>query len=798
MLDIVFLGARLPLTKTFVADHGRTVSTPYPHVSRVTSFHEQAADLQQFHALLEAHAERNHCLFGGQLTHPLQNESRAGKTKQTQRDWVVFDFDKVEGRDHKDIVARYLPAECQNVSYIAQMSSSMFLPTADLWSGHIFMLLSEPIEELRLKQWFEFLNFNNPNLTGQLRLSDSLQALHWPLDRTVAYNSKLIYIAPPKCVGFEPAIDKHIVLVKKRNPKLTIGTFAPIDSYTIRQKINELRRAAGEPEIEYELTKFEGHEMLRRTDVCDIHGIRTSGDHYIRFNLNGGDSYAYFIDLRNPEIIRNFKGEPYLKTEEAAPDLYKSLRKNAPRAVAKPPLEDGCEVLAFYATNRGAAIKTGIYDPAAKRLLRLDDSSPVAARAWMAEYGLVQKADLPHLDLVYDPPANDAYFAGCTHLNVFQPTAYMTSTPENTKPSTLGDIPPLTNKLLRSMLGDPDPTVYAHFINWLAFIFQFRKQAGTAWVFSGRTGTGKGSFLKFYLLPLFGEDNVSIIQFPLLGTQFNGFLENKLFVVCEEADIASAEESKILAAKLRHYITDSPVQINQKGVKTFSAPNYSNWLFNANERAVVNVTGDDRRYNIAERQENQIHFTPNEYRALSEYAELEAFADVLHRWPVDTLAVTKVVETQARKDMHEATTTINQLIGEAIFNGDLQFFHDRMPTDAESMSDFNNRFNPLAMFKANMARYQEDAEAGRETIISEEEAFVLFRTLIPDPRYLQDSKTWRKRHYKSLGLDFDKQHRFGKERRRGLRVMWKPADGGAFTAEPAIDNVTAITKGKKR
>lgn len=795
-MHIVFLGSRLPLTKTFVQNQGVLTATPYPQVSKVSSYHEQAKDLVEFKALLERHADQGHCLFNGQLTTPLFNESRAGKTKTgIKREWVVFDFDKVEAKDAADVVARYLPRECQTVSYIAQLSASMFRPDTTLWSGHIFMLLREPIDQMRLKQWFEYLNFTQPTLSSSLSLSDSLQALHWPLDRTVAYDSKLIYIAPPKCHGFSPAVSQHITLVKKKQTHLSIPTFQPIDASQVRLKINELRRAVGESEIDYDLTTFEGEEMLRKTGLCDISGLRASGDHYVRFNLNGGDSYAYFIDLRNIDVIRNFKGEPLLKTADAAPDLYKSLRKAAPRALAKPPLDDGAEVLAFYATNRGAQIKTGLYEPI-KQALRLDDSTPTAARAWLAEFGLVQKTDLPHMDMVFDPTSDVQYIPGRTFVNTFRITPYMTRTRSSDKPSTLAELPPTTRKVFYSMLGNPTDAVFNHFMNWLAFIFQRREKAQTAWVFSGRTGTGKGSFVKYFLRPLFGPEHVRTIQFPLLTTQFNGYLENCLFLICEEADMNTVQNKAELNAKIRHYITDSPIEINQKGVKTAPQDSYCNLIFMANERTAVTVTGDDRRLNIAERQEVQLILTPNELTTLANGTELEQLSDILQRWPVDAFKVTRVIETQAQADMHEATTQINQLIAEAVIKGDLQFFIDRMPSDAESQADFFNRFNPLPMFKTLLEECLDHAKKQQAMVLTSEQLFVLFRTMIPDTKYFQDNKTWRNRHFKQLGLNIDGQHRLPghwDKKKRGVKVDWKaPTDFGDF--ESADGKVVPIKK----
>lgn len=805
-MDVVFLGARLPLTKTFVQSGVVLTASPYPHVSRVTSFHEQFKSLDEFAALLRKHAAKDRCLFNGHLQRPLQDESRAGMTSDTKRDWVVFDFDKVPARDAAEVVAKYLPPECQNVSYIVQLSASMFRPdTNGLWSGHIFMLLKEQIDEKRLKQWFEYLNFSLPALTSAISLSDSLQALHWPLDRTVAYNSKLIYIASPKCYGFEPAIDEHIVLVKKRQTHLTIPAFQPIDSHTIRQKINELRRAIDEPEIGYDIVQYEGQEMLRSTEICQIHGIKTSGDHYIRFNLNGGDSYAYFIDLRNIEVIRNFKGEPLLSTKDAAPELYKSLRRAAPRAVTKAPLEDGSEVLAFYATNQGAAIKTGVYSPV-ERKLRLDDSTPTAASAWLSEFGLVQKAPLPHMDLVFDPHNDVQYVPGKTEINLYRATDYMMRAKQNASktPATLAEIAqraPLLHKVMYSMLGDPDDQVYGHFINWLSYIFQTKSKTGTAWVLHGRTGTGKGTFIKYILRPLFGPENVASIQFNLLATQFNGFMENALFVVCEEADMGAVDNRAELQAKLRHYITDSPITINQKGKKTYEADSYANFFFNANERAAVHVTNDDRRYNIPNRQEQQLFLTPNELQRLASGVELDELADILQRWPVDAHATARIVDTQARRDMHEASTAINQLIAEAIMKGDLQFFIDRLPTESEAMADFHNRFNPLGLLKSNIDEYIKAADAGEPAVLTDEHLFLLFRTLIPDVRYFQDSKTWRKRHYKSLGLDVDRQQRMPGDynrRVRGVLVNWKKPEDRPEDGKPAAKEGNVVDMPRKR
>lgn len=777
-MDLVFMSAALPLTKTFVFKNDQYAVSPYPQVSKLTSHHEQPTTLAEFETTLRTHSLRGHCLFNGALQRPIVDESRAGLTRKgSDRHWLVFDFDKVPGTSHVDIVSRFLPAECQNVSYIVQHSASMWRTDTTKWSGHIYMLLATPSHEADLRRYFEYLNFTIPALKEALCLTDSGMGLHWPLDRSAAYDSKLIYIAPPRCRGFKPTLDEStaIALVKKRNPALKIPAFTPIDRSHMDDLVHTLRERKGLPRLNLATKPFEDGEIMMQAEGGYITDVRPMGGHYIKFNLNGGDSLGYWIDLNNPSIIKNFKGEPWLMTEQVDPEFYDSLRRQAKKAVGKPPLNAGASVFAFYATNHDSRITIGLHDPMANEL-RLNQANETSARAWLAEFGCFEKKSLPHLDIVFDPQTDVVYVPGMQQINTFKPSPYMAQGKQKIFPSALNEIPRTIDRVLRSLLGAPSDQVYRHFVNWLAYIFTTRQKSQTAWVFSGRTGTGKGSFIRFILRPLFGNQNVHTEQFTALGHQFNGFLENKLFVVFEEADTRIVPNSAELMAKLRHWITDSPISIRRMGVDHYDAPSYTNFILMANERTSVAVTGDDRRFNFAERQETKLDFTANEMMILHSGAELEAFADVLHRWPVDEVAVTQIVETQTRKDVHEATTSINGLIAEAVMRGDLQWLIDHMPSEQENLSDIRGGVSLLKYYKQCIDEWVTAARIKKPILVREEQLFTIFRTLIPDPRYFQDSPTWRKRHYKSLGLDLDKQVRIpGKwgERARGLLIDWR-------------------------
>lgn len=801
-MQITFLGAQLPLTKTITQRDGTFNVASFPNVSKLTSYHETASTLAQFRDLLITHAAQAHCLFNGQLTRPIQHESRASKTrKHTPQDWAVFDFDGVDASDHAEAVAKYLPEACQKVDYVVQYSSSMFMPDADQFSGHIFMLLKEPALQDTLRAWYETLNFTVPALKTALRLSPSGVALHWPLDRSAAYDSKLIYIAPPRCYGFEPAIapEESIQLIRKGTKALTIPDFQPLSRGEIENEVNRQRVELGmQPQL-FRTTPFEGGELLTGIEEGFISDVKPMGEHYLKFNLNGGDSMGYWIDLRNPAVIKNFKGEPWLLTKEVDKKFHKSLVQVAPKLLAKPAIEEGLEPLAFYATNQSSQIRIGSYSPLTDKL-ELNYANETAARAWLAEFGMLKAGYLPHKYLVYDPTSDLRYAAGDSQINTFQASKYMKQLRSDKEDSRLDNIPPVINKTLTSVLGNPTPEIYSHFINWMAYIFQTRKKTGTAWAFSGRTGTGKGTFVKYILTPLFGEDAVRTVQFGALHGEYNAFLEGSMFVVFEEADLKAVDNRHDLMSKLRHIITDSPIEIRKMRTDLYSAENYTNFIFMANERDGLVVTRDDRRLNITERQEERLFYTPNEMLVLQNGDELENFADVLLRWPVnETAATVDIIDTQARKDSHEATTSINQLIAEAILEGDLEFFIDRCPSDAEASADFYNRFNPVGLFRAQLDKYVAAAEAGQPVLLKDEDLFTMFRTLIPDTRYFQDSKTWRKRHYMQLGLDLSKQHRIPGDwdnRARGVLVEWKLPEG--FVPTMVEDTNVVDIKAPKR
>lgn len=510
-MDLTFLSARIPLTKTisYNARDDAYVTAPYPMVSRVTSHVESVETLREFAQALGEHASYGHCLLKGSLDQQLNDQSRASHSIESEHDWVVFDFDKVDCAPTFEgavaAIGKYLPPEARNADCIIQLSASCYNPTTTKLSAHVFMRLTHPMDTATLKAWLEYINFSGA-LKDELRLTDSQLGLHFPVDRTVASPSKLIYIAPPKLVGFEAHIPGSIKFMAGKERSVTVRPFQAPGSDQLRDIINELRKQLSLPVHSYNIVHSKGNEILTGGEEAVVHDIQRSGDNYLRFNLNGGDSLAYFINLREPHLIGNHKGEPYLYTREVTPELFKTLTKAAKALPQGLRNSETLEPLAFYATNRNSAVYIGSYDRATDDL-RLDPSTETAARSWMMSFGVPLMA-IPHLDIVTDMESDIRYEPGYPIVNLYRQTDLMKEYSQQERD--LEDVEAFRNacptlwRTLLSVHGDSHEAV-AHFINWLAAIFQERRLTKTAWVWHGTQGTGKGMLIDNLIRPLFGE-----------------------------------------------------------------------------------------------------------------------------------------------------------------------------------------------------------------------------------------------------------------------------------------------------
>jgi hypothetical protein len=809
-MDLTFLSGPVPLTKTITYNNREQSyhTTSYPLVQKVTSHVESVDNITDFFFALGDHGAQGRALLKGNLSRPLANESRAGAWLDAPSSWVVFDFDKVDCAPTVEgalvAIARYLPPECQDVDAIIQLSGSCFRPDATQLSCHIFMLLDKPATTAELTDWITHLNFTNEHLKKQIKLSDSCIALHFPLDRSVCVPSRLIYIAPPRCFGFVPPVSGALALNDGARRAITITPFKRVPAADLHAQITELREAVGMPARPYTTRTHKGIEMLIDAEPAVVHDIKPSGEGYIRFNLNGGNSLAYYINLKDPNLIGNHKGEPFLVTESVAPDLYKALIKTSKNVPLKAMQSCAIEPLAFYATNRGSQLYVGSYDRANDQL-RIDMTSKDAANSWLASYGVPRAPNFPHYDLVFNMTSALRFEDGYPMINLYRQTDLVkqfadiprTRQVNGQLEEHLKGIAPVTYRVLDSVLGN-DSTAMTYFLNWIAAVFQRREKSNTAWVVSGIEGTGKGFLTNYICRHLFGNDAVTQQLYEHVNDKFNEFLEGKLIVSLNEAAMSKSIDASNVMSKLRDWITEPQIVIRGMHKAGREATNSANFIVcsNSKSRPVV-IEAHDRRFNFGEFQEKRLLVSPNELATVTEGLEMAAFAQFLGEIQVDNnrLNTPYVGETKTR--VYEATHNLLDRAARAIDEGDVEYFLEVRPSTIQLQTDFAGKMLPSREYD-DLIRGMMN---GSLTALRHEDLYVLFRMIAISDKIFPETKASQRQIFQRYNLlsnqpVFDKRH--DKTVRGTKAPAWKVSEAAQtmyadlLGVKMPADNVRAI------
>lgn len=714
-MQICFLEATngLPLSKTITS----TGTKPYPFVKNVNSHKYEVADIGELYDLLVKHSALGHCLLKGVPTVDLIDRSRAGTVRRQElNQLLVLDFDGIEHPAHiaqatytqpdvarlADILVNQLPQPLHNTSYIAQASSSLGFKGNRI-SMHIIFMLNYALPPATQKLWLTSTNLTTEFLAKQVGLSVNGQSLTYPLDISLADNSKLIFISPPT---FEEAIDPfatpedRVVLVRKSSPTLQLDQLVNLSpdrvyTQTIDLK-NKLRKDLGYSRKKEKLSTVNvnnrAEEVLTNPDRMTITIANTAYSPWINCNINNGDSAAYYFHLERPAYMYNFKGEPLFEIEKADPDFYTSIH----------------EVFEDYFKVNGKTCRpvvlrdfdtdtyfNGLYDPNKSQFddtFPLTPSSQAGIASFMTTHGALIPEQIMDAKIYFDPtekiPTVDLQQSPMK-INLYRRTEYMMNPAPVPKRLGVGeakqlqDEVPLVYKLLHHVLGDGDQE-FERFINWLAYIFQTRKKTGTAWVFTGVQGTGKGLFYSHVLRPLFGSHHVPMKSLQSIEEQYNSYMRSALFMIVDEFHMASASSGAMkMADKLKNQITEPTLTIRAMRSNQIEVPSYCNFIFLTNRTDAVKLEETDRRYNIAPRQETMLlDKYPEVIDNLDRLeAELPILAGYLATFKTSQRLVKTPIINEAKQLMRQVSLSDTEEFFQSVRTGDLMAFVDILQID---------------------------------------------------------------------------------------------------------------------
>ena len=703
-MEVVFLKAKQRLIKE-ITPKG---IAPYPLVKKVTSRHfkidKTPEGFNKFFECIQKQAAAGACMYKGLLKRKIKNESRAFLTDRiAQTELLVLDLDGIEfplvrkstlnTHDIQTISEQfisYLPPEFHDVSYVTQASASLGLK-GNKASMHLFFILKNPISPTVLKEWLKTLNYEIEFLANQLKLSANGQSLSYPLDVSLAENSKLIYIAAPKFTGLQdPIAGERLCIVNRGSPIVDISNLVkdvnPEKVHNIGLQIkNGLRKKAGLAKKNEKVTTVninnETQEVLQNPDRMTIEVCRVS-EPYVNCNINGGDSGAYYFILTNPHYMYNFKGEPIFEIEKADPEFYKSIFETYKEEIAS-----GKNVLPIVLRDFYTDVYfNGVFD---EEKQQFTDNYPLTPTQKGSLDGFMRTHNRPIPDFIPDAQVvfNPNTEKGINlkdvpyYVNLYRKTPYMLNSSKHVDVLTYGEaiklqryVPNIYN-IIKHIVGN-GPTEVEHFINWLAYIYQNKRKTMTAWKFTGVPGTGKGLFVHKILKPLFGEQQAPMRSLEHIEEHFNLYMRTALFLVVDEFRMAASGNIGKMADKLKHQITEPNLTIRAMRANQIELPSYCNFIFLTNRADAVKIEEGDRRYNVGPRQEYKIEEKYpdllNNFEILDK--ELYSFAGFLQVFQVDVRMAHTALENKAKQDMKTISMSVLEEFANAIKINNLEYF----------------------------------------------------------------------------------------------------------------------------
>jgi Family of unknown function (DUF5906)/Primase C terminal 2 (PriCT-2) len=225
---------------------------------------------------------------------------------------------------------------------------------------------------------------------------------------------------------------------------------------------------------------------------------------------------------------------------------------------------------------------------------------------------------------------------------------------------------------LSDVICDGRNDLFEWILNWFALGVQKPAELiGTALVFKGPPGTGKGIVAEIYG-KLWGPHYISVTQASHVLGRFNAHLASKRVVFIDEGMFGGNRKE---AGVIKTRVTESHVVLEQKGVDPIRMRNYSLLIVASNEDSVVPADTGDRRWMVFEVSNTKKEDRPY-FAAI--FAELESggyeamLYDLLHRDLSQGPDPHKTIKTEALFDeILRARPPYEQYIHQVLHNGRL-------------------------------------------------------------------------------------------------------------------------------
>ncbi len=345
-------------------------------------------------------------------------------------------------------------------------------------------------------------------------------------------------------------------------------------------------------------------------------------------------------------------------------------------------------------------IKHCVYNEVERQFngINSDDKQKIVVSTYKAKIKLLFER-IEAYRFIFDPHKKSTFKkSGIQCKNLYKPTnAYLEAKKarENAEVSDLHKSLdwlqkyPHINRLLDNLCVSDNRKEY--FINWLATALVTLKKNRTAILFRGIPGAGKGVLWEQIIEYVIGQQYTATISNDDLKNSFNAHLENKLFILANEIK-GDFREGNTIYEKLKMYVTDTEIRLEQKGVDVRRIENYFNLILNSNNSTPLQIQGNDRRYTVFETASNKLlHIAEKEFgETIDQFiqgiqGERDEFLKDLLLYDFDASKARVAMDTEEKEQIFRASITKSEILAEKIKDLDIEFFENDVVELAEMM-----------------------------------------------------------------------------------------------------------------
>lgn len=239
----------------------------------------------------------------------------------------------------------------------------------------------------------------------------------------------------------------------------------------------------------------------------------------------------------------------------------------------------------FYHTGLSYAIVREAFDARHSREIECLTAESSASRMATVEYGVDTV-----VDTIFWPGAGQRVeHDGKPMLNIYRETGIIPSDGIDTDGQTVVDLFVAHVELLIEDVGEQNLL-----IDFLAWVLQNPgKKINWALLLQGAQGTGK-SYFGAMMMQIMGN-MVRNLEPSALAGRFTGWAYGAVLVVVEEIRVAGESRYEILD-RLKPFISNPTIQIEEKGRDHRTVPNFASYLMFSNHMDALPLNDGERRY----------------------------------------------------------------------------------------------------------------------------------------------------------------------------------------------------------